>query len=89
MLVGLGVRVDADHVGSGAGEDVRAVSLPAGEVGDALPTTALGDPLVHGEVPPEPVVLLRQVGEGALAGERQRGHPVGLVLLHVLQAGAI
>ena len=35
MLVGLGVGVDADHVGGPLGQHGGAVALAAGEVGDA------------------------------------------------------
>ena len=44
------------------------------------PLAALGHPFVDGEVAPEPVVLRRNVGQGALAGELERRDPVGLVL---------
>ncbi len=47
------------------------------------PAHLLGDPLVDRQVAPEPVVLLGHVGQRALAGQRQRGHAVGLVALHV------
>ena len=41
------------------------------------------DPLVDDQVAPEPVVLLRHVGQRALAGERERRHAVRLVALDV------
>ena len=83
MLVGLGVRVDPDHLGRAPGEHRRAVSLAAGEVGDPRPGDPRGDPLVDGQVAPEPVVLGGHVGQRALAGERQRRHALGLVLLQM------
>ena len=83
MLVGLRVGVDADDVGGRSGEHLRAVALAAGQVDDRSPATALGDPLVDGEVAPVPVVLLGHVGKRPLAGQLERRHALGLVLLYV------
>ena len=74
VLVRLGVGVDADDLGGGPREHVGAVALAAGEVGDPQPADPRGDPLVDGEVAPKPVVLLGDVGQRALAGQRERRH---------------
>ena len=66
------------------GEHVRAVALAAGHVDDPPAGDPLGDPLVDDQVAPVPVVLLGHVGQGPLAGQRQRRHPLGLVQLDVL-----
>ena len=89
VLEGLGVRVDADHLGGALGEQIRAVTLAAGEVDHAQPRAALGDPLVDGDVAPVPVVLLGDVGEGALAGQLERRDTLGLVLLEVGPFGSL
>ena len=83
MLVGLGVGIDADHLGRLTREHVGAVPLAAREVGHGGPPDPRGDPLVDGEVAAKPVVLLGHVGERALAGERERRHALGLVLLQM------
>ncbi len=81
VLVGLGVGVDADHGCGRAGEHVRAVALAAGHVDHAQAAHTRGDPLVDGEMAAEPVVLLGNVGQRALARERERRHALGLVAL--------
>ena len=83
VLVSLGIRVDADHLGGPPRQQVRAVALAAGEVGDPQARAALGDPLVDGDVPAVPVVLLRDIGQRALARQLERRHPLGLVLLQI------
>jgi hypothetical protein len=83
VLVRIRVSVDADHRGGGAGEDVGAVALAAGHIEDPQTGGAGGDPLVDDEVAPVPVVLLGQVGQRALAGQRQRRHARRLVQLEV------
>ena len=67
----------------GAGQHGRAVALAAREVDDAATVDALRDPLVDDEVAPVPVVLLRHVGQRALAGEMQRRDAGRLVALDV------
>ena len=89
VLVGLRVRVDADDVGRRSGEHVGAVALSAGEIGDPEATHPSRDPLVHGQVPAIPVVLLRNVGQRALPRERKRRDAGGLVLLRVKVLGHV
>ena len=60
-----------------------AVALTAGEIGDAHAPDLRRDPLVDGEVAPVPVVLLRHVGQGPLAGQLERRDAVGLIGLQV------
>ncbi len=79
----LRVGVDADDGARRARQHLAAVALAAGHVDDALAGRARRDPLVDDEVPAVPVVLLRHVGQRALAGERQRRHALGLVRLNV------
>src|SRR5207244_8090494 len=62
---------------------VGAVALTTGEVDDAQPRHAQGDPLVHRQVAAKPVVLLRHVGQRALPGELQWRDAVGLVALEI------
>ena len=83
MLVGLGIGVDAHHAAGAPGQRVGAVALPAGHVHHVEPRHPRGDPLVDDQVPLEPVVLLGDVGQRALAGERERRHPLRLVALDV------
>jgi hypothetical protein len=83
MLVRLGVGIDADDFRRGASEGGGSVALPAREVGQAESACALGDPLINGQVPAVPIVLLGDVGKRSLAGERERRHPFGLVFLDV------
>ena len=83
VLVRLRVGVDADDLGRRAREDVGAVPLAAGQVGDPQPDDTGADPLIHGEVATEPVVLLRHVGQRALTGELERRHAGWLMLLDV------
>ena len=66
VLVGLTIRVDADHGCGRPREHVRSVSLATGEVHDSETLGALRDPLVDDEVAPEPVVLGGDVRECAL-----------------------
>jgi hypothetical protein len=87
VLVCLGVCVYADHVRRSRRKRRRAVALAAGEIRNAEATRTLGDPLVHGQVAPVPIVLLGDVREGALAGERKWRHAFGLVFLEILQLG--
>ena len=89
VLERLGVGVDTDHLGGALGQQVRPVSLTAGEVRDAQPGAARGDPLVHGDVTPVPIVLLGNVRERALAGELERRYAVGLVHLQVGPVGSV
>jgi hypothetical protein len=83
VLVRLRIRVDADHACGGAREHVGAVALATGHVDHAQATHAPRDPLIDHEVAPEPVVLLWDVRQRALAGERQRWHAVWLVCLDI------
>ena len=83
MLVGLGVGVDPDHLGGPVGEDIGAVALAAGEVGDAHPVDPRRDPLVDGQVAAEPVVLLGHVGQRPLTGQLERRDALRLVRLDV------
>jgi hypothetical protein len=83
VLERLGVRVDADDRRRGPAEHRAAVPLSAREVDDPPAVHTLRDPLVHGEVAPVPVVLLRHVRERALAGEVERRDARRLVALHV------
>jgi hypothetical protein len=87
VLVGLRVGVHPDDVPGGAGQDVRAVALPAGHVDDPQPADLPGDPLVDDQVPAEPVVLLGHVGQRALPREGERRHPGRLVALEVEPLG--
>ena len=68
-----------------------AVALAARHVHHVEPCDALRDPAVDGEVALEPVVLLGDVRQRPLAGERQRRDALRLVLLRVfgfcLQSG--
>jgi hypothetical protein len=89
VLVGLGIRVDADHLGGPLCEQVRPVPLPAGEVRHPQAGASLRDPLIDRDMALVPVVLLRDVGQCALAGELERRHALGLVLLQVGHAGNI
>src|SRR5262245_52541495 len=57
MLVRLGVRVHADHLGGSPGEQVRAVALAARQVRYPEAGAAFGNPLVDGDVAAIPVVL--------------------------------
>jgi len=57
-----------------ARQHVGAVALAAGEVDDADAADAPRDPFVDDQVAAEPVVLLGDVGQRALAVERERGH---------------
>ncbi len=81
MLVSLGIGVHSDHLPRAGGEDVGSVPLAAGEVGDLAACHPRRDPFVDGQVTPEPVVLLREVGEGALSGQRKGRNAVRLVVL--------
>ena len=83
VLVGLRVGIDPDDLGGAPGEHVGAVALATGEVGDRGSANALRDPLVDDQVAAIPVVLLGDVGQGALARERQRRDAGGLVSLQV------
>ena len=87
VLVGLGVRVDADHRGGAAGEHLGAVALAAGHVDHPTADRPRRDPLVDREVAAVPVVLLGHVRQRSLAGELERGHPGRLVALHVAGGG--
>ena len=77
------VGVDADHGSGRARQHGRAVALAAREVDHAAAVRARRDPLVDHEVAPEPVVLLGDVRQRALAGERERRHALRLVALDV------
>ncbi len=81
VLVRLGVGVHAHDRRGATGEHIRAVALAAGHVDRAQPGHSRGDPLVHGQVAAEPVVLLGHVRQRALASERERRHALGLVAL--------
>jgi hypothetical protein len=83
VLVRLGVGVDADDRRCAVGQQVRAIALATGHVDDAQAAHLAADPLVHDEVPLEPVVLLGNVGQRALAGELQRRHAGRLIALDV------
>jgi hypothetical protein len=83
VLERLGVGLDAHDRRRGAGQDRRSVALAGGEVDDAPAVGARRDPLVDDEVPPEPVVLLGDVGQRPLARERERRHARRLVALDV------
>ena len=77
------VGVDADHARRRAPEHGGAVALATREVDHAAAVHALRDPLVDDEVAPEPVVLLRHVGQRALAREMEGRDARRLVALHV------
>jgi hypothetical protein len=81
VLEGLGVRVDPRDGRGAVGEYRAAVPLAAGHVDHVEATAARRDPAVDDEVAAVPVVLRRDVRKRALAGERQRRDPLGLVLL--------
>ena len=83
VLVRIRVGVDADHLACACGEDVGAVTLAAGEVGDAEAADALGDPLVDGQVTAVPVVLVGHVGQRSLARQLEGRDAGRLVLLDV------
>jgi hypothetical protein len=83
VVVGVGVGVDADDGRRVAREQVGAVALAAGHVDHAPPDRPPRDPAVHHEVALEPVVLLGDVGQRPLAGQRERRDALGLVALHV------
>ena len=72
VLEGLRVGVHADHGRRRARQHRAAVALAAGEVDDAAAVRARRDPLVDDEVAAVPVVLLRHVGQRALAREVER-----------------
>ena len=81
VLVRLGVGVDAGDAARAARQQVRAVALAAGEIDDLEPADPGGDPLVDGEMPPEPVVLRGNVGQRSLAGQLERRHTGRLICL--------
>jgi hypothetical protein len=83
VLERLGIGVDADDRGRRASELGAAVALAAREVDDPAAADALGDPAVHDQVALEPVVLLGDVRERALAGQVQRRDAGRLVALDV------
>ena len=83
VLVGVGVGVNADDALGRAREHVRPVALAAGQVDDVQAADARGDPLVDDQMAAEPVVLGRDVGQRALAVERERRHARRLVPLQV------
>ncbi len=83
VLERLGVGLDANHLRGGIGEHRGAITLAARHVEHAHSAAALGDPAIDGEVAPVPVVLLRDVGQRALAGQLERRHSRGLVTLQV------
>ena len=88
VLERLGVGVDADDRRRRARQHGRAVALAAREVDDAAAVRrASRDPLVDDEVAAEPVVLLRHVGQRALAGQVQRRDAGRLVALDVELVG--
>ena len=70
-----------------ASEAICAVALATGKVNYALATDPVADPLIHGEMPAEPVVLLWNVGQSAFSGQLERGHSLWLVLLDVVAHG--
>ena len=74
MLVGLRVGVHPRHVARAARQHGGAVALAAGHVHHVAARAARRDPLVHGQVAPEPVVLLGHVRQRALAGQGERRH---------------
>jgi hypothetical protein len=77
----LWIGIDADDGASLLREHVSAIALAAGHVDNAQTAHAGGDPFVDDEVAAEPVVLLWHVWKRALAGERQRRHPLRLIAL--------
>ena len=82
MLVGLGVGVHANHARRRCGRARRSRSPHRRPCRSrAGRPAARGDPLVDDQMAAIPVVLLRHVGQRALAGQRQRGHPVRLIAL--------
>ena len=80
MSVRVGVH-PGDHARA-TGQHLGAVALAAGHVHHLQAVAAIGDPLVHGQVAPVPVVLRGHVGHGPLAGQGERRDPVGLVPLN-------
>jgi hypothetical protein len=76
------------HRRGGAPQHGRPVALAARQVDHPPAVRARRDPLVDDEVPLVPVVLLGDVGQRPLAGERERRHAVGLVALEV-EAGLL
>ena len=87
MLVGLRIGVDADDRRGPSRQHRGPVALAAAHVEDPHAAHTRGNPLVHHEMPPVPVVLVRNVGKRALAGQRQRRHARRLVLLNMLRLG--
>jgi hypothetical protein len=83
VLEGIGVGVDAQHALCAPGQHGGAVALAAGHVEHALADHPRRDPLVDGEVAAVPVVLGRDIGQRALAGEFQRWHAGGLIALQM------
>jgi hypothetical protein len=84
VLEGLRVGVHPGHGAGAAGQHLAAVALAARHVHDVEAGASLRHPLVDGLVAAKPVVLGRDVGQRALAGERQRRHARRLVSLQML-----
>ena len=80
VLVGLGVGVDADDLARAAGQHVHAVALAAGHVDHVAALAALGHPLVHRQVAPEPVVLGGTSGSVRSPVSSSGGTPSGCAL---------
>ena len=70
VFVRFKIGIQPDDAARAAGKHVRAVTLATGHVQYALTGHTPGDPFVHGQMPPEPIVLLRNVGEGPLTRQR-------------------
>jgi hypothetical protein len=83
VLERVGVGLDPDDRRRARGEHGRAVALAARHVDHAEARDLPGHPLVDGEVAAEPVVLLGDVRERALAVERERRDSGRLVALDV------
>ena len=65
------VVVQPDDLPRGGAEQVRAVALTAPGLEHHRTRAVVGEVQVCGLVPAEPVVLLRDAGDGAFPGERQ------------------
>ena len=76
------VVVQPDHAARHVGDQVGAVALAAAGLEHVAPRAAAGQPLVDHLVAAEPVVLLRQAGNSALAGQRQTRRTVGNECAH-------
>ncbi len=72
------VVVEPDHPSRDCRNQCRAVTLAASDLEHQMAAQVGEQGLIGRLVPPEPVVLRRDPGQGAFAGERQRAGIVDL-----------